>query len=70
MDRIDRDGRSALHMAAHANDPAWVAELIRAGADLDLQGGSGCDEFPDDAGAPRDTIMPFFTAGRAPMVRV
>jgi ankyrin repeat protein len=37
IDELDRDGRSALHMAAHANDAEKVAELIAAGANLGLQ---------------------------------
>jgi ankyrin repeat protein len=37
VDVLDRDGRSQLHMAAHANDAGRVAELIAAGADLNLQ---------------------------------
>jgi ankyrin repeat protein len=37
VDVIDRDGRSPLHAAAHANDAARVAELVAAGTDVNLQ---------------------------------
>lgn len=41
VDVIDRDGRSPLHAAAHADDALRVGQLIAAGADLDLQDKAG-----------------------------
>ena len=41
VDELDRDGRSALHMAAHANDADRVKKLIEAGANVDLQDKEG-----------------------------
>jgi ankyrin repeat protein len=38
---VDRDDRSPLHMAAHANDADRVAGLIAEGAEIDLQDKDG-----------------------------